>query len=178
MTGCSYLGCTGTATALATERNRPEREHSERGKSSHVHKPLCHRIVPPAVLPPFNAVLQVLELRLEDSPPRLPSRPEMARIELQETGQLPRRAVAHNSPPGPRLVAGAPSPTPQELSEQRPFSPAWGTSGIEATSRIMMGALACQGPGATSHTGGTLVAMGMAMGGVPSPACDYQCLCD
>ncbi len=32
--GCGYLGYTGTTTASATERNRPEREQSERGKSN------------------------------------------------------------------------------------------------------------------------------------------------
>ncbi len=127
MTGCSYLGCTGTATASATERNRPDREHSERGKSSPVPKPLCHRIVPPAVLPPCNAVPQVQE----DSPPRLPRhRSEMARIELQDDPRGncrggPWANPADRSPLGPRLVAAT------------IFPPLGGPLGIEATSRSM-----------------------------------------
>jgi hypothetical protein len=38
---------------MVTERNHPERERSECGNSSPVPKPSCHRIVPPAALPPW-----------------------------------------------------------------------------------------------------------------------------
>jgi hypothetical protein len=59
--------------------------------------------------------------------------------------------------------------TPHELSEQ------WN---LEAELKPPAGwrPLACQG--VTRPHRGTLAAMGMAIGGVPSPAYDYQCLCD
>ena len=121
MTGCSYLGCTGTATALATERSRPEREHSERarrGKSSAIPQPLAtgsyHRP---------SSHHRSWKTSLRDSP----IRSECAAVSRSEPSyhepHAPARCPMHRSPMRPNVPVATQQAfllkPPKVLNEQR-----------------------------------------------------------
>ena len=90
MTGCSYLGYTGTATALAIERSRPKREHSERarrGKSSAIPQPLAtdRTTGRPATIAPGRLASETARSVPNVRPYRVPS--------LLTMNPMPRRAA-------------------------------------------------------------------------------------